>query len=393
MLTSQNSYWLASLCNDRVFAEEQSRLRSYWTFVGFTSDLAAHNDWIRRDLWGRSVFIQNFDGELRGFANCCAHRQFPIRSEDSGNGSVRCPFHHWTYDKTGRAIGVPMSKDLFGGPPKTIGARLENVNVDTCGSLVFARMPIAGGGPDLASFLGPAAPILKYFTDGAGRPSASAMAIAANWRLSVHMTLDDYHLVAVHPSTFGKDGYLKGDLPRYYQFGPHSAYFTEGGPDELDTMSKACADGSYVPGGYRIFSFFPNLSVIQITAMYRWYIVVLVHEPLAKDRAMVRAAFFEAPFVKPRNALIGTMDAILRPFRNFFFSFYFHHILREDNGICEQHQRIAGQTHELPKFGAHEERIAWFENTYRDLVGNASVPDLEAVSGPNSFGDKVKLRP
>ena len=393
MLTSQDSYWLASLCSDQAFAQEQSRLRTYWTFVGFTSDLAAHNDWIRRDLWGRSIFIQNFNGELRGFANACVHRQFPIRNAECGNGPVQCPFHHWTYDKSGKLIGVPMSKDLFGGPPKTLGARLASVDVETCGSLVFARLPTADHGPDLATFLGPAAPILRYFTEGADRPSTSATEIAANWRLSVHMTLDDYHLVAVHPSTFGKDGYLKGDLPRYYQFGPHSAYFTEGGPDELDTMSKACADGSYVPSGYRIFSFFPNLSVIQITAMYHWYIVVLLHQPLARDRALIRASFFEAPFAKSKSPLGRTMDAVQRPFRNFFFRYYFHRILREDNTICEQHQPLAGQTHELPRFGAHEERIAWFENTYRDLVGNTSVPDLEAFSGPNSFGAPVKPRP
>jgi phenylpropionate dioxygenase-like ring-hydroxylating dioxygenase large terminal subunit len=394
MLTSQNTYWLASLCDDQAFAEENSRLRSFWTFVGFTTELPRHNDWIRRDLWGRSIFIQNFNGELRGFTNLCLHRLFPIRTADCGNGPVQCPFHHWTYDKTGKLIGVPMSKDLFGGPPKTLGMQLGSVDVETCGNLIFARMPAAPGGPDLATFLGPAAPILKYFTEGADKPVQDAMEIAANWRLSVHMTLDDYHLVAVHPSTFGKDGYLKGDLPRYYEFGAHSAYFTEGGPDELENMSKACAAGTYVPGGYRIFSFFPNLSVIQITAMYHWYIVVLSHQPLARDQALISASFFEAPFAKPKNPVMGAIEAVQRPFRNFFFRYFFHRILREDNTICEQFQRLAaGQSHELPRFGAHEERIAWFENTYRDLVGNASVPDLEAVSGPNSFGKKVKPRP
>src|SRR5690606_18465977 len=105
----------------------------------------------------------------------------------------------------------------------------------------------------------------------------------------------------------------------YYRFGPHSAYFTEGDAEELDRMSKACAELAYVPSGYRIFSFFPNLTVIQITAMYRWYIVVLLHQPLARDRALIRAAFFEAPFVKPASALVRMFDAVLRPFRNFFF--------------------------------------------------------------------------
>ena len=167
MLTSQHRYWLAALCNDQAFADEQQRLRSHWTFVCFASELARPNDWVRADLYGRSIFIQNFDGELRGFVNSCAHRQFPIRNADRGNGPVRCPFHHWVYDKTGRAAGIPMSKDLFGGSPKTIKAQLERVDVDTCGSLVFARLPADGENQSLADWLGPAAPIVSYFTAGA----------------------------------------------------------------------------------------------------------------------------------------------------------------------------------------------------------------------------------
>jgi phenylpropionate dioxygenase-like ring-hydroxylating dioxygenase large terminal subunit len=393
MLSSNESYWLAALCDDQAFADEQQRLRSHWSFVCFTSDLAAPNDWVRHDLYGRSIFIQNFGGELRGFINSCAHRQFPIRNEASGNGPVRCPFHHWIYDKSGRAIGIPMSKDLFGGSPKSIGARLETVDVETCGDLVFARMSSAGANQSLADWLGPAAPIASFFTAGAKPAASSASEIAANWRLSVHMSLDDYHLVAVHPSTFGKGGYLKSDMPRYYRFGPHSAYFTDGDAGELDRMSKACAASAYVPRGYRTFSVFPNLSVIQITEMHRWYIVVLLHQPLTRDRALIRSVFFEAPFAKPRRWPELMTEAALRPFRNFFFKFYLDRIVREDNRICEQYQRVAGQTKALPMFGAHEERIAWFENSYRDLVGNPAVPTLAAVSGPNSFGTDVSSRP
>ncbi len=398
MLTSRDCNWLAALSDDQAFAAEQQRLRSHWTLVAFTSELSRNNDWIRADLHGRSIFVQNFDGALRGFVNSCAHRQFPIRNENCGNGPVRCPFHHWVYDKAGRAVGIPMSKDLFGGSPRTLEAQLETVDIDTCGAFVFARLTAGvsrepGEGPSVAEWLGPAAPILSYFTSGAKPEESAAYDIAANWRLSVHMTLDDYHLVAVHPSTFGKDGYLKGDLPRYYRFGPHSAYFTEGDAGELERMSKACADGTYSPGGYRIFSLFPNLTVIQIAAMHRWYIVVIQHQPMARDRTSIRAAFFEAPFARSETAPVRILDAALRPVRRALFGYYFGRILREDNQICEQHQKHVAQSQTLPILGAHEERIAWFENAYRDLVGDPSVPDLMAVSGPNSFGGPVTVRP
>ena len=40
-----------------------------------------------------------------------------------------------------------------------------------------------------------------------------------------HISLDDYHIVAVHRDTFGKQGYLDNEVVRYYRFGWHSAYF------------------------------------------------------------------------------------------------------------------------------------------------------------------------
>ena len=53
-----------------------------WTFLGFVHDVAKDGDWFRASLATRSVFVQRFGNELRGFENRCAHRSFPLRTSD-----------------------------------------------------------------------------------------------------------------------------------------------------------------------------------------------------------------------------------------------------------------------------------------------------------------------
>ncbi len=73
--------------------------------------------------------------------------------------------------------------------------------------------------------MGPGLPILKHLA-GQVSPSKAIYerVVKANWRYMIDISLDDYHIVALHPSTFGKDGYLKPENVHYARFGAHSAY-------------------------------------------------------------------------------------------------------------------------------------------------------------------------
>jgi len=44
-------------------------------------------------------------------------------------------------------------------------------------------------------------------------------------------------------------------------------------------------------------------------------------------------------------------------------------VLSEDNAACEKLQAIAPQLSAAPMLGALEQRIAWFEEAYRDATG------------------------
>ena len=46
-------------------------------------------------------------------------------------------------------------------------------------------------------------------------------------------------------------------------------------------------------------------------------------------------------------------------------------VFREDNEVCERIQKIAHQIDAAPKIGALEERIGWFEDSYRQIMSVA----------------------
>ena len=56
------------------------------------------------------LVVRGDDGELRAFQNACRHRGSAL-CEGTGTGlaEIRCPFHRWTYDLSGRLREVPVA--------------------------------------------------------------------------------------------------------------------------------------------------------------------------------------------------------------------------------------------------------------------------------------------
>ncbi|HYI06258.1 MAG TPA: hypothetical protein VD858_15295, partial [Reyranella sp.] len=50
-------------------AEMEALRASSWQFFCTTDDLSRANDWVRRNVVGVDIFVQNFVGELRGYHN------------------------------------------------------------------------------------------------------------------------------------------------------------------------------------------------------------------------------------------------------------------------------------------------------------------------------------
>lgn len=364
-MATRHAGWARALADEQAFRLEQDRLGRLWTLLGITHDLRKDGDWIRARLGGRSVFVQRFGSVLKGFENRCAHRFYPLRTADRGNGPIVCGFHHWRYDEDGLATGVPICREIFDKSPRELGAGLNRLEIATCGSLIFGRFPVTGATDDLEQFLGDGFPILAALCTMPRRPHRIREPIGANWRLLIHITLDDYHNVAVHH----RKKYSRNDEFCYFRFGLHSAHFT-GGADTLGSMAGLCRENRYRPSGYRIFNIFPNLVISLFRAMPYWYCYVQQFVADAPERSTQQGWFFRTNLLEGEEGALSRLTRSLTEItRARIVRYYIEKIGAEDHRVCERLQSVAHQIDAWPRIGTQERRIEWFEESYAQAVG------------------------
>ncbi len=295
------SDWASAMTDPQAFRREQDRLSHVWTFLGLTRDVARDGDWFRASLATRSVFVQRFGDELKGFENRCAHRGYPLRNADKGNGPIVCGFHHWRYDQAGRALGIPAVRGALrrNSPRARREAQsdrdrdLRQPGVRPLSGASRCRCP-SGAPPrateSLEDFLGTGFPILAAMSQMPAAPIYVTNPVKANWKLCLHITFDDYHGPAVHPGTFGKLGYLRRYNITYARFGLHSCAINHPDPQALEKMAAACRDGTFRSAYYRIFQIMPNLILSHFRSDGQfWFCVVEQYVPVAHDRSQLRA--------------------------------------------------------------------------------------------------------
>lgn len=336
------------------FEAEQAMLAARcWQFIGTTSELARSNTWLRAQVWGADVFVQNFGGELRAFSNVCQHRGFPIRRDREGVGPAVCGFHAWRYDENGVPVGVARNDDLFRFTrEEKRGLSLPRLRVETCGQFVFVARDEQV--PPLRDYLGRYAVLLETISSrlGARRQRATAEP-RANWKLCYEVTQDEYHVQFVHPESFRADPIPVWGCV-YERDGLHSQLLRRRTADwSFGSFWDDAGRGEYEFAGYKIHHLFPNMLV----AVARGVIVVTSFVPLAPDRTSTEYRMFEVT-TDPYDDNWWTA-AIATDVR----------ISGEDREVAEAQQQVMAQVIRPPVFGALEERLAWFHEAYDDLIG------------------------
>jgi Rieske 2Fe-2S family protein len=100
--------------SDEVWHTERERIfHGGWYLAGAGQRLQRGNRTVV-DVAGESVLLtRDLDGRLHAFANVCRHRGARLcdAHDDSGQGSLMCPYHAWTYSLDGRLIATPHLDD------------------------------------------------------------------------------------------------------------------------------------------------------------------------------------------------------------------------------------------------------------------------------------------
>ena len=109
-------------------------LRDCWYVAATTPELG-------RELIGRTlldqpvVMFRREDGTPVALEDRCAHRQVPLHVGQVADDGIKCGYHGWTYDKSGKCTSVPyldmctLKPNCVKSYPKVInGSEKDNNN-------------------------------------------------------------------------------------------------------------------------------------------------------------------------------------------------------------------------------------------------------------------------
>ena len=353
---------LPSIYSDsEVFKREQVILfQDLWNFVGLTTDLENHNDYICKEIGGKSVVIQNFQGELRAFDNVCSHRFSRIRQCSRGNGSLQCPYHGWVYNSDGIPTGISHQQDFDEMSDSVkISLKLKEWLIEKCGRFIFVKK--TDNSVTLKDFLGGIYNKLIEFSEAIGKKvDCHEMTIHANWKIVVENTLDNYHLWWVHPNSLAKYGPVEG---HYWYYDIHSIYLSK--PKKLDPKLRKFisqfSDRKLNVDGYQHYLIFPNLTLATFSGMS-----FTVHSmtPLSPFKTQVTNYTFMGKLNDTR------LEKILFEMNSESTADLTRTIWAEDKPICEQVQlgisSIGNDREGL--FSREEQRIYEFQKTYINFM-------------------------
>jgi p-cumate 2,3-dioxygenase alpha subunit len=191
--------------SEEILTQEVSRIFARcWIYVGHSSELKNPGDFQSRNVAGRPViFCRTQTGEFRCFFNTCRHRGAIVCTEREGNTRLfRCMYHGWSYATDGRLAGLP-GDDAYSG-------EFNREELGLCSPPRFESyrdfwfLCLDPDAPSLMEYLAGATEYIDLVVDQS--PSATMQIIsgtqeydvAANWKLMVENSVDDYHLPTTH---------------------------------------------------------------------------------------------------------------------------------------------------------------------------------------------------
>ncbi len=194
---------------EEIFHHERERIfNRTWLFLAHESEIEDPGEFVVRSMGGASVVVvRGADAQISVLLNSCRHRGVRLCRADSG--SVQrfvCPYHGWTYDRTGALLTTGFDKLLPGGTDLAQWGLVRAPRVRSYKGLIFASW--AQDGVSLDDYLGDVRWYLDMFLDRtplgmrvASPPQRSR--VRANWKTAaINFGADNQHVFTTHVGPF-----------------------------------------------------------------------------------------------------------------------------------------------------------------------------------------------
>ncbi len=296
-------------------AERSTVFGQNWVAVGRVGDVLTPRSYFKEQVAEEPVAVlRGADGNLRAFLNVCRHRATELLTNSRGiltDDKVKCDYHGWCYDLTGRLCKAPELGPVEGFSRE--GYSLIPFEAGTFDPLVFIRMQ-----PGTENLSTTFEPIVQRTKDmelssmkWAGRKEYE---VGCNWKVYVDNFLDGgYHVPTIHPALIKALNYSQYRTEIFDRCSlQHSP--TKTANDDPTVALRQGAEAMY-------WWIYPNVMV----NLYKGVMDTNIVLPLGPDRCKVIFDFYFSDGWDQPSIDKYITDA--------------HQVQLEDMGVCERVQR------------------------------------------------------
>lgn len=166
--------------------------------------LSKPGSFVCRDGFGQAVILtRDKAGKVHALVNSCRHRGSRVAENDEPEKGrlMVCPYHAWSYDLSGKLVGVPR-REVFGELEKSELGMVELPCVEK-GGIIWVKMNHLAN-DDFSDVPDDLAEDLDAF--GVGDMHMFALRkheIDGNWKLILDTFLEGYHVIRLHAKSLG----------------------------------------------------------------------------------------------------------------------------------------------------------------------------------------------
>jgi len=320
--------------SDEIFGREKERIFCReWFCAGREEELPAPGDYLVLEVAGESVLVvRTREGTLAAHYNVCRHRGsrlVPEGGRGSLGGTIRCPYHSWTYSLDGALRTAPYLDEEDGFTKADLG--LHPVGIESWGGFFFLNLTPADSSSHnygLLTQLGGVPERLCRYPLGQLRSGRRIVyQVEANWKVLLENYNECYHCGPVHPElcrlvpAFKQKGGSELDWDRGIPHREGAWTFTESGTTERRPFEGLNDDERIRHKGELIYpNFMISLSADHVTSYTLW--------PLRPGHTTVVCEFLFHPSEIERPQF-NPADAVD----------FWDRVNRQDWAICENVQR------------------------------------------------------
>ena len=321
---------------DYVNIERDTVFFNNWSVIGSASSLKEIGDVKPYNFLGVPLIIlRDKSDQIKVFHNVCSHRGFKLIQEPCKlKNMIRCPYHSWSYDLSGKLIATPHVGGMNKHEAK--GFEKSKSNLKEVRSFVWMDLIFVNLNNNAKSFEERIKPLEERWSKFISKEDQKLirhakdfgyfnMEVNSNWKLAIENFCESYHLPWIHPELNRvsniEDHYHIEDLEETFSGQGSNKYAQQfDGNRKFSTFPNWPKD-LYQNSEY--VSLFPNVMIgIHVDHFYAFWL-----EPLSNNRTREH---FEMYYVGEDSAESDD----LKDMREKNFKFW-QEVMNEDVGAIE----------------------------------------------------------